>query len=105
LKLPEDPIVLELLPEFVETWLTDIEQYHEFETKNQASELYRMAHTLKGSCYQFGLDDLGDMGIEMMTYAKISDWAKAAVLKQKIKSRFLEVDDYLINHNIVLSQR
>lgn len=101
MNLPEDPFVRELLPEFVETWIGDIDNYEQFEKENRTDELYRLAHTLKGSCYQFGLNDLGDMGIELMGYAKIPDWKSAANLQKKIKSRFYEINDYLVSHNIV----
>lgn len=97
MKLPEDPFVLELLPEFVETWLADIDNYVDYEAGQQVDELYRMAHTLKGSCYQFGLNDLGDLGIELMGYAKIPDWDKSRVLQKRIKERFIEINDFLIN--------
>jgi chemotaxis protein histidine kinase CheA len=99
-KLPDDPFVRELLPEFIESWLQDIDNYNEYEEKQQVDELYRMAHTLKGSCYQFGFSDLGDMGIKLMEYAKIPDWDKSRQLYNIIKSRFIELNDYLNKHNI-----
>jgi len=98
-KLPDDPFVRELLPEFIESWLEDIDNYKEYEEKQQVDELYRMAHTLKGSCYQFGLSDLGDMGIELMGYAKIPDWGKSRQLQLIIKNRFIEINNYLNKHN------
>ena len=100
MKLPDDPFVIELLPEFIESWLGDIDKYNEYEEKQQTDELYRMAHTIKGSCYQFGLNDLGDMGIELMSFAKIPDWDKSRQLYKSIKNRFIEINDYLIKHNI-----
>lgn len=100
MKLPEDPFVRELLPEFIDTWLQDIESFSEYETNQSVDELYRMAHTLKGSCYQFGLNDLGDMGIELMGYSKIPDWDKARALQIQIKNRFIEINDYLLNFSM-----
>lgn len=100
MNLPEDPFVRELLPEFVETWISDIENYDEYEKLQQTDELYRMAHTLKGSCYQFGINDLGDMGIQLMGYAKNSDWQSSRKLTNRIKERFLEINDYLVKHPV-----
>ncbi len=96
--LPDDPIVLELLPEFVETWIQDLDNFYIYKKNNDFNELYRMAHTIKGSCYQFGINDLGDMGIELMTYAKESDWEKSSLLFDKIKARFAEINDYIKNN-------
>ena len=71
MKLPDDPIILEILPEFVDQWLDDLT--HLFPTlvaTKNSQDLYRMGHTIKGSCAQFGLDDVSLMGIELMSYAK-----------------------------------
>ncbi len=96
MKLPEDPFILELLPEFVDTWIIDIDsQYSDLvETKN-ADDLYRMAHTLKGSCYQFGLDDVAILGIELMGFAKEKDWGRALQLKAPIRKSFQDMRDFL----------
>ncbi|MFP4529196.1 MAG: Hpt domain-containing protein [Candidatus Kapaibacterium sp.] len=91
MKLPEDPYVLELLPEFIDTWIVDIdEQYDKYLKEKNADELYRLAHTLKGSCFQFGLDEIAEMGIRLMGFCKEKNWEKAAALKDPIKSRFVK---------------
>lgn len=100
MELPKDPFILELLPEFIETWIGDLENFYDYKKNNQLDELYRMAHTLKGSCYQFGINDIGDWGVEMMACAKNSDWAGATTLFDKVKEKFLEVDKYLSENNI-----
>ncbi|MBX3045335.1 MAG: Hpt domain-containing protein [Candidatus Kapabacteria bacterium] len=100
MNLPEDPFIRELIPEFVETWINDLNDYYTYEANNQTDELYRMAHTIKGSCYQFGFNDLGDMGIELMGYAKANDWTRSKPLYEKIKSRFNEINDYLNSNNV-----
>jgi hypothetical protein len=90
--LPEDPFIRELLPEFIDTWIEDLE--HQFapaiENRN-SQDLYRLGHTLKGSCFQFGLDQIANMGIELMGYAKEENWDLALILVPKIKSEFSTV--------------
>jgi chemotaxis protein histidine kinase CheA len=99
LNLPSDPFILELLPEFVDSWIQDLDKFYVYKENNQVDELYRMAHTIKGSCYQFGINDLGDMGIELMSYAKIPDWTKSTILFEKIKDRFIEVSKFIADIN------
>jgi len=90
--LPEDPFVRELLPEFVDTWIQDINSQFDDLIKNQNSdELYRLGHTVKGSCLQFGLDDIAAFGIELMGYAKANDWQKAEPMKSILLNAFQEI--------------
>ncbi len=96
MKIPEDPLIQELLPEFVETWLNDIdEQFNTIIESKNADDLYRMAHTLKGSCFQFGLDEIANMGIELMGYAKEKNWMKAKSMKAPIRNSFVDVQNFL----------
>lgn len=96
MKIPDDPFIQELLPEFVDTWLDDIDtQYTALVESKNADDLYRLAHTLKGSCFQFGLDDIANMGIALMGLAKDKDWGRAAGLKKPIRESFAQVKDYL----------
>ena len=101
MNLPDDPILMELLPEFIDDWMIEIENFNIYESNGQTVELYRMGHTLKGSCYQFGLRDLGDIGLEMMNCSKNSDWKEARNLYYKVKQRLIEIDDYMIHNNLV----
>lgn len=101
MNLPDDPILLELLPEFIADWLVEIDNFNDYESNGQTVELYRMGHTLKGSGYQFGLTDIGDMGFELMVCSKNSDWKEAKNLYFKIKQRLIEIDIYLIHNNLV----
>ncbi|MCX7907994.1 MAG: Hpt domain-containing protein [Ignavibacteria bacterium] len=99
MKLSDDPFVRELLPEFVENWLFDIDtQFDELVQNKKQDDLYRLAHTLKGSCFQFGLEHIAHLGIELMGYAKKADWENAVLMKEKIKNSFIEVRDYLKNN-------
>ncbi len=102
MKLPDDPFILELLPEFVDTWIADIdEQYSKLVDEKNSQDLYRLAHTLKGSCFQFGLDDIANLGIELMGCAKEGNWDKALSLKEPIRNLFVEMRNFLVEKGIV----
>lgn len=102
MKIPDDPFVQELLPEFVDTWINDIdENYLRFINEQNDTELYRLAHTLKGSCFQFGLDEIANLGIELMGYAKEKNWDKARSLLEPIRSRFVEMRQFLIEKGLM----
>lgn len=96
INIPDDPFILELLPEFIDTWITDLdEQYDKLVNEENEADLYRLAHTLKGSCFQFGLDDLAKLGVELMSIARAHDWAKAMEYGISLKSGFAEVKKIL----------
>lgn len=96
MKLPEDPFVRELLPEFVDTWIIDIaEQFQPLLQAKNADDMYRLGHTIKGSCYQFGLDDIAVLGIELMGYCKANDWENIAQMEPRITTIFKEAQDML----------
>lgn len=102
MKIPDDPFIQELLPEFVDTWISDIdENYSKFIDEQNASELYRLAHTLKGSCFQFGLDEIANLGIELMGYAKENNWEKAKSLKEPIRNLFIEMRKFLEEKGLI----
>ncbi|MCO5250481.1 MAG: Hpt domain-containing protein [Candidatus Kapabacteria bacterium] len=101
LNIPEDPFVRELLPEFVDTWIDDLKsQYKKLIDEQKSEELYRMAHTLKGSCYQFGMNEVGDLGIQIMGFAKEKNWEKAAEMEPILISHFEKLKEYLIVNNL-----
>lgn len=96
MNIPDDPFVKELLPEFIDTWIQDLDsQYKDLIAQKKNDELYRFGHTLKGSCFQFGLDDIAALGIELMGYSKENNWDKAAEMEQRIRSAFVEVRDII----------
>lgn len=100
MNLPTDPFVLELLPEFIDTWIQDVEeQYPDLLNTKKSDELYRFGHTLKGSCFQFGLDDIAHLGIELMGYAKDSNWEMAAAMEEKIKNSFLSAKKFIAENS------
>jgi len=95
-KIPDDPFIIELLPEFIETWMNDLDtQFPELLQQRNAEELYRFGHTLKGSCFQFGLDEVAEIGIELMGYAKENNWEKAAEMENKIRNAFLQMKEFV----------
>jgi HPt (histidine-containing phosphotransfer) domain-containing protein len=97
-QLPSDPFVLELLPEFVDTWIQDIDaQFDALIQAKDADELYRFGHTLKGSCLQFGLDEIAAQGIELMGYAKNIDWENAVLMGPKLKQSFINIKKEIEN--------
>jgi HPt (histidine-containing phosphotransfer) domain-containing protein len=96
LKLPDDPVVRELLPEFIDSWINDIdEQFDALIANKDADNLYRLAHTIKGSCFQFGLDHIAELGIKLMDEAKTKNWQKAVTYKKPIRNYFIEAKEYL----------
>ena len=92
MKLPKDPIVLELLPEFIDTWVHDINtQMQPILESGNKDDLFRFGHTLKGSCLQFGFEDLAKYGYDIMDYSKEENWEKAAEMETKLKQIFSDL--------------
>ena len=91
-------MVLELLPEFIDSWISDInEQFtllYELETK-RTMIFIEFAHTLKGSGFQFGLDEVGEMGLEMMYKIKEGKWEELAEYKQKLLDEFTQAKEFV----------
>lgn len=91
-KIPTDPFILELLPEFVDQWISDLDElFLKHVDEKNADELYRLAHTLKGSCFQFGIDEMAEMGIKIMALTKAGDFDSARSFYEPLKNGFIEV--------------
>jgi HPt (histidine-containing phosphotransfer) domain-containing protein len=89
--LPTDEIILELLPEFIEDWLRQLESdFHPILERKNELELYRLGHTLKGSCLQFGLEEPAQLGIKLMALSKEHKWDEAQALYEPIHTMFVE---------------
>ena len=102
MRVPEDPYVRELLPEFVDSWIEDLKnQLPELLNTKNDTDLYRLAHTLKGSCLQFGLDEIAQTGIELMGHAKDQNWEEAALYESKLTDAFAEVRKMLDNGELI----
>jgi len=98
MKLPTDPILLELMPELIETWLEDLDQKFDLYYENlDTKEMYRLAHTIKGSCLQFSLDEIAQVGIEMLQKVKNSEWDLIYPYKQKLIDMFHDVQKTLVD--------
>jgi HPt (histidine-containing phosphotransfer) domain-containing protein len=96
LRMPDDPFVRELLPEFIDSWISDIEeQYSKLLNDKNSDDLYRLAHTMKGSCYQFGLTELGDIGIQLMKHVKDANWTIIEQYKLLILNKFVEIKEFV----------
>ena len=98
MKLPDDPFILELLPEFLDTWIEELNGQYLIlvQTKNE-QDLYCMGHTIKGSCAQFGLEDVSKMGIELMGFARAHEWDKALDIREKILKAILEMKQFILS--------
>lgn len=99
MKLPEDPFVLELLPEFIDSWIDELtNNFPNLMKEKNATDLYRMAHTMKGSCYQFSLNELGDIGVELMNLIKLEEWEKVNSQCNFVLSKLVEYKEYVENN-------
>jgi HPt (histidine-containing phosphotransfer) domain-containing protein len=95
MQLPEDPLLRELLPEFLQTWQADASRILEAAQEHNEAELYRLGHTLKGTCLQFGLTELAELGIQLMECARHHYWDEVPVLYDRILTGFQEVQRLL----------
>jgi HPt (histidine-containing phosphotransfer) domain-containing protein len=90
--LPEDSIVLELLPEFVLDWMKQLDtEFNEIIDKKDEQRLYRLGHTLKGSCLQFGLEEPAKLGVTLTEFSKNHAWEEARALYNPLRDYFLDV--------------
>lgn len=91
-----DEILKELLPEFIDDWEKELdEKYDKYVSEKNEKDMYRLAHTLKGSGYQFGLNELGDLGIKLMQVCKENDWKTVEEMGILIKKSFADVKLYI----------
>jgi len=92
MQLPEDPFIRELLPEFIDDWINQLnENFDQYVADSNFNEMYRLGHTLKGSCLQFGLDDMAVIGVEMMAECKEMKMEDIIPMKEKLLSMFTNV--------------
>jgi len=89
--LPDDPFIIELLPEFLDTWINDVAyEFPKIIQRHDKDEVYRFGHTLKGSCFQFGLPETAELGVELMDYAKAGDWSNIELMQPRILKSFVD---------------
>ena len=76
--LPTDPVLADLVPEFLEQWERDLTvTFSGIQERQDVEELRRFGHTIKGSFLQFGFRDLAGVGKEIMIDAENEDWMGA----------------------------
>jgi HPt (histidine-containing phosphotransfer) domain-containing protein len=101
MKLPEDPFILELLPEFIDDWIRQLtEEYDPLIASEDWHNIYRVGHTLKGSCYQFSLDEIAVKGVELMDYTKTKNLEACKAMKDTVLAMFYDVKAFLDSHAI-----
>jgi len=84
---PTDPILQELLPEFLDSWMKDLTiSWAAIRERADVQELYRFGHTIKGSFIQFGYRDLAQAGREIMSDADAGSWTNAEARVQALLS-------------------
>ncbi|MCS7170478.1 MAG: Hpt domain-containing protein [Candidatus Kapabacteria bacterium] len=95
MQLPQDPILRELLPEFLSSWQIDAARIVEAAQSHNDAELYRLGHTLKGTCLQFGLTELAELGVQLMECARAHRWDEVPVLYERMLSEFQQLQQLL----------
>lgn len=94
---PTDPVLVELLPEFVELWLADLgEPFVAMLERNNVEELNRLGHTIKGSFLQFGFKDLSVLGKEIMLDAQAENWDRLLEKVNDLKHTLVEMRKRLL---------
>jgi HPt (histidine-containing phosphotransfer) domain-containing protein len=90
---PEDP---QFLRELIDLFLQDMPaRFADLETaieKNDAALLTRAAHTIKGSCGNFGASDLAAVALTMEHQGKTGAFAEAKASYPLLKAEFARVD-------------
>ncbi len=86
---PADEVLRELLPEFFTAWDRDLcRAMIEIVDREDAEELHRLGHTIKGSMIQFGFRSLSSLGVEIMGDAERGNFGSAGeritVLRQRL---------------------
>jgi len=97
MKLPDEPVIQELIEEFVDSCLVDINDFSKLVEEENEDDLYRMGHTIKGSCFQFGLDEIAQLGVELMGNCEDKNFEEIAKSENKIRSKFIEVKEFIIS--------
>ncbi len=97
MQLPSDPVLRELLPEFLHGWQHELQRVLEAAQAHNEAELYRLGHTLKGTSLQFGLTELAELGIELMECARTHAWDDVVPLCERIRAELRSVQCVLAN--------
>ena len=77
-ELPTDPILQDLIPDFIEQWLNDLTvTWAGIKDRGDQEEFKRFGHTIKGSFLQFGFRDLSAVGKQIMADSEEANWDEA----------------------------
>lgn len=102
IQLPEDPIILEMLPDYILSWEKDFQtRYEGIIALSDISELKRFGHTLKGSSRQFGMRHIAEYGTTIQQYAETHNFQSALLLKEIILQELSRVKHYLIESGLM----
>ncbi len=95
-QLPDDPVVRELLPEFIDDWIRQLdEDFPSIFAAKDAAAMRRFGHTIKGSCFQFGLPHIAELGIRLMHLAEEQQWEQIEPMRDQIREEFVKVKEAL----------
>ncbi|MCX7930531.1 MAG: Hpt domain-containing protein [Chlorobi bacterium] len=101
MQLPDDPILLELVPEFICSWRNDCAiRLREIAGAQDREELYRFGHTLKGSARQFGFNQLAECGADVMQIARDNTWDQLDATIATIARLLDHIEDLARQHGM-----
>jgi HPt (histidine-containing phosphotransfer) domain-containing protein len=102
IQLPEDPILLEMLPDYLISWERDFStRFEEIIATKDVFELKRFGHTLKGSSRQFSMRHIAEYGTTIQQYAESEDFQSALKLKEVVLQELSSVKQYLISAGLM----
>ncbi len=106
MQLPDDPILLDLVPDFVVSWTSDVQTVlPALVAERNTDELYRFGHTLKGSARQFGFSELADCGSEIMQVARQARWDTLSEIIERVRALLNEIEQCAREHNLPIPDR
>ncbi len=106
MQLPDDPILLELVPDFVVSWTSDVNTVlPALVAARNTDELYRFGHTLKGSARQFGFAELADCGSEIMHIAREARWDALGEIIEHVRALLKAIEQCAREHNLPIPER
>lgn len=102
MQLPDDPIMVEMLPDYVLSWQHDIStKYSEIVSSKNEEELFRFGHTLKGSSRQFCVPQMAEYGATIQQLARAREWDSAQALLEPMLTTIEGVKHYLVSNGLM----
>lgn len=94
MRISENKIIQQLLPDFIESGIDDfttvITKIIENKSKN---ELYRLAHSWKGSAAQYEFPEIAEKCKELIQCSETENWSQSALLGNEILGMILEIKE------------